>query len=281
MYVMNDDGCRRFWWARHAADVGADWVTFTEEFKAKSRYEPFEHPELPNQLAKVAVAESMLASFVTTYGRLGWRELCRRKIGADGAWCQRRRKEQRRLRVKEDDPGGRRRPSFLAEPIDWIGAHAATVRWCLDSAYALKIEHRRDRNKRCAELMSSRPKPVGVGGGLIGRFDDLEERFGSFSALSNVGFLLTRCLDRNLQGVSWHFWYDGDVYSEVRGDTLLEAIYRQVAEAATGGRYDRYGYRDRNNRYQRWNDRDSGNFTCRIERGRVADLDFSGIRGLR
>ena len=45
--------------------------------------------------------------------------------------------------------------------------------------------------------------------------------------------------------------------------------------------YGRYGYRDRNNRYQRWNDRDSGNFTCRIERGRVADLDFSGIRGLR
>ena len=48
-----------------------------------------------------------------------------------------------------------------------------------------------------------------------------------------------------------------------------------------GGRYDRYGYRDRNDRYRRWNDRDSGKFTCYIERGRVTNLDFSGIRGLR
>lgn len=49
----------------------------------------------------------------------------------------------------------------------------------------------------------------------------------------------------------------------------------------SGGRYDRYGYRDRYNRYQRWNDRDEGKFTCYIERGRVTNVDFSGIRGLR
>ena len=61
---------------------------------------------------------------------------------------------------------------------------------------------------------------------------------------------------------------------KVKGRMVVDGSY-------AGGRYDRYGYRDRNNRYQRWNDRDSGNFTCRIERGRVADLDFSGIRGLR
>ena len=48
-----------------------------------------------------------------------------------------------------------------------------------------------------------------------------------------------------------------------------------------GGRYDRNGYYDRNNRYNRWNDRDNGSFTCNIERGRVTNMDFSGIRGLR
>lgn len=40
------------------------------------------------------------------------------------------------------------------------------------------------------------------------------------------------------------------------------------------GRYDRYdrrGYRDA----------DRGNFTCHVERGRVRDVNFSGIRGLR
>ena len=41
------------------------------------------------------------------------------------------------------------------------------------------------------------------------------------------------------------------------------------------GRYDRY---DRNDRYRR---SDSGRFDCRIDRGRVYDVDYSGIRGLR
>ncbi|RDC60259.1 hypothetical protein HME9302_01460 [Alteripontixanthobacter maritimus] len=42
------------------------------------------------------------------------------------------------------------------------------------------------------------------------------------------------------------------------------------------GRYDRY---DRRNRYNRRSD--TGRFTCDIRRGRVVDLDFKGVRGLR
>lgn len=60
----------------------------------------------------------------------------------------------------------------------------------------------------------------------------------------------------------------------VKGKIMVDGNYR-------GGRYDRYGYRDRDNRYQRWNDRDNGNFTCYVERGRVTDVNFSDIRGLR
>lgn len=60
----------------------------------------------------------------------------------------------------------------------------------------------------------------------------------------------------------------------VKGRMVVDGNYR-------GGRYDRNGYRDRNNNYQRWSDRDSGKFTCDIERGRVVDVNFSGIRGLR
>lgn len=61
---------------------------------------------------------------------------------------------------------------------------------------------------------------------------------------------------------------------KVKGRMVVDGNYR-------GGNYDRYGYRDRYNRYQRWSDRDSGSFTCYIDRGRVAEVDFSGIRGLR
>lgn len=46
---------------------------------------------------------------------------------------------------------------------------------------------------------------------------------------------------------------------------------------------DRYG-RGWDNDYRGWNDGlrgyDSGRFSCRVERGRIVDLDYSGIRGL-
>ena len=50
-------------------------------------------------------------------------------------------------------------------------------------------------------------------------------------------------------------------------------------------RGDRYYGRGWDNDYRGYNDRyrgyDSGKFTCEVRNGRVVDLDFSGIRGLR
>lgn len=47
------------------------------------------------------------------------------------------------------------------------------------------------------------------------------------------------------------------------------------------GRYDRGGYDRYDRRDYRSRGYDTGSFTCRIERGRVVDIDFNGIRGLR
>lgn len=43
-------------------------------------------------------------------------------------------------------------------------------------------------------------------------------------------------------------------------------------------RYDRY---DRSGRWDRGYDRDAGKFTCDVSRGRIMDIDYRGIRGLR
>ena len=65
---------------------------------------------------------------------------------------------------------------------------------------------------------------------------------------------------------------------EVRGRIAVNAMGR-------GWRHgdNRYGY-GWNNDYRGWNDGlrgyDNGSFTCRVERGRVVDMDFDGIRGL-
>lgn len=51
---------------------------------------------------------------------------------------------------------------------------------------------------------------------------------------------------------------------------------RLVVDGQSGyDRYDRYDRRDR--RYRA----DEGKFTCDVSRGRVVDIDYSGIRGLR
>ncbi|ANU07644.1 hypothetical protein [Paraurantiacibacter namhicola] len=55
----------------------------------------------------------------------------------------------------------------------------------------------------------------------------------------------------------------------IKGRIAVQTGYRD-------GRYRDYrGYRNNDRGY------DTGKFTCRIERGRVVDVDFKGIRGLR
>lgn len=57
----------------------------------------------------------------------------------------------------------------------------------------------------------------------------------------------------------------------VRGNLVVDSGY---------GRYDNRGWgygRDRD----RYRNDDSGRFTCRVDRGRVYDIDYSGIRNLR
>lgn len=61
----------------------------------------------------------------------------------------------------------------------------------------------------------------------------------------------------------------------VKGRIMVNAGYQ-------GGRYNQNGYYDRYGRYHQWNNNnnssDSGNFTCDVERGRVNDVDYNGLR---
>ena len=62
----------------------------------------------------------------------------------------------------------------------------------------------------------------------------------------------------------------------VRGRLVVDGRYDRYGRYGYG-RYDRRGY----GRYDRNRGYDRGKFTCRISRGRVYDIDYSGIRGLR
>lgn len=65
---------------------------------------------------------------------------------------------------------------------------------------------------------------------------------------------------------------------EVKGRLVVDGSRGYGRYNRQYNRYDRY---DRRGRYDRGYDRDSGRFSCDIERGRVVDIDYRGIRGLR
>ncbi|WP_298284896.1 hypothetical protein [Novosphingobium sp.] len=95
-----------------------------------------------------------------------------------------------------------------------------------------------------------------------------------------------RAAERNAGRVSWGRADVTDIRNvrntrngyEVRGRIAVNTHGRDWRNGDP-----RYG-RGWNNDYRGWNDGlrgfDSGSFKCRFERGRIVDLDYSGIRGL-
>lgn len=65
--------------------------------------------------------------------------------------------------------------------------------------------------------------------------------------------------------------------TEIRDVDRKRDHLRVRGRLVVDGRYDRRGY----GRYDRNRGYDQGKFTCRINRGRVYDIDYSGVRGLR
>ncbi len=95
-----------------------------------------------------------------------------------------------------------------------------------------------------------------------------------------------RAVERNAQRAGYRF---ADVTQirdvddrrngwRVKGRLVVEGNRYRGGYNRYNSRYDRYDRRDR--RGYRNRDRDTGNFTCYIDRGRVYDINYGGIRGL-
>ena len=98
-----------------------------------------------------------------------------------------------------------------------------------------------------------------------------------------------QCVRTAEQSASRYSYGRADV-TDIRGvdrNSRGYTVRGRIAVNSQGRDYrygdSRYG-RGWNNDYRGWNDNlrgyDSGSFRCRVEYGRVVDLDFSGIRGL-
>lgn len=96
-----------------------------------------------------------------------------------------------------------------------------------------------------------------------------------------------RAAERQASRYSWRGHADVTDIRSVRETRDGYEVRGRIAVNTMGRRWSRndgnYG-RGWDNDYRGWNNNlrgyDAGSFTCRTDRGRVADVDYSGIRGL-
>lgn len=210
-----------------------NWIWFA--FTQRRIYAPLEHLELPHHFARIATQAAALVPFVQDYGRLGWHEATQGATVKGDDWLLKANADHKRLvrlAVQRNEDA-----AIYAEPINWIQAHAATVRWCLAAGQALKTLTARARILRCAELSRDLPRPIGCRGTV--RSALMRERLRTKqSPLDFVGGMLQDYLWINLRGVRQRVLYlgDGRLGSVWGGDSLIESIYTLIANAVTGGR---------------------------------------------
>jgi hypothetical protein len=214
-------------WGAQAPELRDGWALFS--FEEQREYSPLEHPELPSQFARSASDNDALLKFLTTYGRLGWRDLV---VGVKGdAWIDRQHADLRELAAGMS--------GFYAEPRAWLQAHAEMVHWCLSAAHSLRLPQPRARLAACDTACHEYPQLEPRRGTLAEKISlPLDRLFRQASPVNVLGGILTGVMNANMFGVrrSVHHRGDGVLLSEWAGHTLIEAIYTLMADAMTGGR---------------------------------------------
>ncbi len=118
---------------------------------------------------------------------------------------------------------------------------------------------------------------------LAGAFDGDDDRYRDryrrgYDNRYNSRGAIERCVAAVENNARRYGYRYADV-TEIRDVDGRRGDLRVKGRMTVDGRYDRYsryGY----DRYDRGRGYDSGKFTCRIDRGRVYDIDYDGIRGL-
>ena len=159
------------------------------------------------------------------------------------------------------DRGGIRAGEMIAGALVLGGIAAATADASHYGGYDFNRAGYRDRDVRYGRGWNTNPRQAVEM--CVRRAENAASRrsFGGRADVTDV---------RNVRNTAWGY--------EVRGRIAVNTMGRGWRNGD-----NRYGY-GWNNDYRGWHNGlrgyDSGSFTCKIERGRVVDMDFSGIRGL-
>lgn len=121
-------------------------------------------------------------------------------------------------------------------------------------------------------------------------YNDRYDRYGYNYRIGNPRQAVEQCVYAAEREAGRYGYGRADV-TDIRGVDRNSRGYTVRGRIAVDGRDrdwrdgDGYSGRGWNNDYRGWNSSlrgyDSGSFRCRVEYGRVVDIDFGGIRGLR
>lgn len=209
-------------WESHAEILAVTsedgWLWYWETDAEPLVYSPMLHPEVASTFAACNSDADILA-FVETHGALGWAARARLTPAADsGVWTD----YQRRL-----DAQARLGPALFGEPLAWARAHAQTARWCLET-----VAYLRTRKGQPIKPLIWGLGPM-LGGKVPAAWRELSQ---PLHAEDFDGERLAGILMENVVLTAETIIWDEDALHRRRTvETLVEAIYVHLGDAAVGG----------------------------------------------
>ena len=194
-----------------------DWLWYLPGRGLQNLYSPFLKPDLLNR-AQALRTDADILKFVSVFGPFGWDSLAPQ----DNGWAV-----WREYRAARELQQCRDREVF-GEPLEWVRAHVATLRWCRDAAAYVQTRERQPLKPGC----------WAIGPELFGRTTGRWRRQVGPDTLTEYDFdgeLLAALLNENLQWTNEEFsWSDEALVRRRFVGTLIEALYVHLADDIVG-----------------------------------------------
>jgi hypothetical protein len=200
-----------------AVELHNDWLWYMPARGVRGVYSPMLRPELLDGALALRTDADILA-FARAFGPFGWESLA---SGSDRwpVWM-----EYLDARARQR----RRHGGAFGEPLEWVIAHVATLRWSRQTASYVQTREHQPRKPSC----------WAIGADLVGGTKRRWRREEGLHTLPDYDFdgeLLEALLNENLRWTTEEFfWWDEALVRRRLVGTLVEALYVHLSDSIVG-----------------------------------------------
>lgn len=211
---------RRGWISRAevwAVELRDNWLWYLPARGSRGLYSPVLKPDLLDR-AQALHTDADILEFAGAFGPFGWEGLA----AGDSGWPVWT--EYLDARAKQR----RRHADAFGEPLEWVIAHVATLRWSRQTASYVQTRERQPR----------KPAVWAIGGELFGKTTRRWRRSEGLHTLPEYDFdgeVLAALLNENLRWTKENFfWWEEALVRRRLVGTLIEALYVHLSDAIVG-----------------------------------------------